>query len=56
MKKYVILEPEDVIKTIANSFNVCTKDVILRMTTKTVGYSDEPTFEVTVYLPMNETR
>ena len=60
MKKQVVLEPDDVRQTIANSFNVGLKDVEVKTKTVTCGFGafehDEPTFEVVVTLPMNETR
>ena len=58
MKKQVILQESDIIQTIANSFSVDTKDVMIRHYKETIGYGysekDVDRVEITVNLPMND--
>ena len=60
MKKQVILQENDIVQTIANSFSVDTKDVMLRHYKETIGYGysekDVDRVEITVNLPMNDRR
>ena len=60
MKKQVILQESDIVQTIANSFSVDTKDIMLRHYKETIGYGysekDVDRVEITVNLPMNDGR
>lgn len=60
MKKQVILSDEDIVQTIANSFNVDKAKVTLETYKDTVGYGqNEKTIyrtRATVEVPMNDQR
>ena len=56
MKKQIVLNEDDIRKTIANSFNVDKDSVTFTFYERTINYQPKDHFKVTVEVPMNDQR